>query len=103
MRRYYHNQGWKGGKGYLFDDPNGTASASYTSAVSSCASPRATTGLAWFRHVMTDDERCRVAARTDNGLVALGDSAAIAFYTADLRMTNGTKTASLWALKVSFA
>ena len=48
-------------------------------------------------------ERCRVAARADNGLVALGDSAAIAFYTADLRMANGTKTASLWALKVTFA
>ena len=45
----------------------------------------------------------RVAARADNGLVALGDSAAIAFYTAGLRMTNGTKTASLWALKVTFA
>ena len=32
---YYHNKGWNGDAKYLFVDPKGNASASYSSAISS--------------------------------------------------------------------
>ena len=79
---YYHNKGWSGDAKYLFVDPKGNSSASYTSDISSY-----------------------------NGLVALDDTTVVAFYTLTgsgaARFEDGAEVESspfyaLFALKVSF-
>ena len=62
---HYHNAGWSGDKRFLFDDPRGNSSSSFTSAVSSY-----------------------------NGLVALDEGSALAFYS--------HSASALFALKVTF-
>ena len=82
---FYHNKGWSGDEKYRFVDPNGNASASYTSAISSY-----------------------------NGLVALDGTHVVAFYTLTgtdgtgaARLEEGAEAEgspfyALFALKVSF-